>query len=180
MLVGLPVPTVRDCAKDTKVSWVNGSQNLMLSFILGTVFRLFHYGSERKAKESKACKSLLIAECPRDMRVGKRLGLCGHQGRIFSVIKGFCFLIIVGLRLKFGLTCESVTLKKMGSYFKNHGKSLWLHTWCKHDPLTVCLPVDLVMCIRHQFLILTGQQVTFISKRVSKLNTGVFQQGNSI
>lgn len=121
MLVGLPVSTVRDCPKDTKVSLVNSSQNLMLSFILGTVFRLFHYGSERKAKESKARKNLLIAECPRDMRVGKRLGVCGHQGRIFSVIEGFCFLIIVELRLKFGLTCESVTLKKWEVTLKTMG-----------------------------------------------------------
>lgn len=64
----------------------------MLSFILGTVFRVFHYGSEQKAKESKACRNLLIAECPRDMRVGKRLGVCGHQGRMFSVIEGVYFL----------------------------------------------------------------------------------------
>ena len=63
-----------------------------------------------RAKESKACRNLLIAECPRDMRAGKRPGVWGHQGRIFSVIEGPCFLVIVGLRLGFGLACGSQLL----------------------------------------------------------------------
>lgn len=56
-----------------------------------------------RAKESKACRNLLIAECPRDMRAGKRQGVCGHQGGIFSVIEGLFFLVIVRLRVGFVL-----------------------------------------------------------------------------
>jgi len=41
-----------------------------------------------RAKESKACRNLLVAECPRDMRAGKRPGVCGHQ-EYSLLLKGF-------------------------------------------------------------------------------------------
>lgn len=58
--------------------------------------------------------------------------------------------------------------------------ALWLSAVT--DP--VFLPprpaLGVVMYVRHRLLILTGQQVTFVSKQAPKLKTDMFQQGISI
>lgn len=56
--------------------------------------------------------------------------------------------------------------------------------WLSEVTDSVLLPpqpaLGVVTYVRPQLLILTGQQVTFVSKQAPKLKTGMFQQGFSI
>lgn len=157
---GPPVFRAVDCIKDTQVSWVKNIQNLMLSFILGSGFCLFVSEWERSILRHIETFLLLGAS-----------GTWGHGPW------------------------------RISPYWDNWGKHWFLSLPLLHAcsslcppreaPLAFCqaqmsasvllsLPVDMVMYDRHQFLTLAGQQVTSISKRGSKLKTGMFQQGNSI
>lgn len=55
-----PVFRAMDCIKDTKESWIKRSQNLMLSFILGSIFCFFHDGSEWEQRSLSHVETFLL------------------------------------------------------------------------------------------------------------------------